>query len=279
MDKLMKAASLNTTKVFNVGDLNSLNSRSGSPGFQRKYISSDKKYFIKQQSIIDGKEMFDYLVELYASMIAQQFPEIDIMKYERCIIVCNNKNVNGCYADNYEIKGYSYLSLRYLCTINNIDYDAISYSFEDSNAFDELVKLFSDVTLLSENVISKYIKDLIFMDLLTCNIDRHGNNLGVFIIQGAEIPAKIFDFGAGYWQGTADLHSGLSINALLRRASIGPLYSYYEDAVYLLRDKCSAKEWDRYKSFVYPELPKELKHEAVLEYQRNVRRLFDGIRL
>lgn len=157
-----------------------------SKGAQPKYF--DGQYWYKANS-----EGYEGLSEYLVSLILQYSNVEDYVTYEQCLI--NGKK--GCRSRSFLNAEESFISFERLYTIYRSGHllDAVRVIPEVKDRISYVVGFVKDTVGVD---CSKYLSQILALDMLTLNIDRHFNNLGVVIdnLTGECRPAPIFDNGA-----------------------------------------------------------------------------------
>lgn len=217
--------------TFNKRDL--LVTRTGSEGFQPKFFSNDRKYFVKCQASISGLLMEDWLVEIIASRFATQLGIPYVYQME-CDVDLDGQSYKGVYSNNFELKNKSFKSFESLLNEKylsaNEDYfirlDAMSKLEWCADKLSELGNINRQLTL-------KYMLDLAIVDCLVGNGDRHTRNFGLFYDndKGYYQIAQIFDSGMGLFENTYYRDKYSSYEEAMRDCYVAP---YGEDPFEML---------------------------------------------
>lgn len=141
----------------------------GSVGYQEKYLRGDYWYKVDKYS---GEGEMEHLVAKI--LRCSTVPESCYVYYERCLI--NNKL--GCKSKTFLRQDEMFLSFNKLYTY--MDSGKLSdkiWSLRDNR--ERLNYLLYFVKSITGLDIFVYLKTIILLDMLTCNRDRHFNNLGV----------------------------------------------------------------------------------------------------
>ena len=188
-------------RVFKVTRKDELVIRSTTDGYQPKYFAEQGKYFLKSQCELQRVLRDDWMVEIIASMLCNHY-KIDAVQQNPCKILTLNtrgdivKERFGVYSDNFEVDGTTFTSLqrvmdKYNDTLSKPEYIKLSAG----SKFDYLIQLLNRYTDLTADECSEYISNMVMLDILVLNQDRHTHNFGLFIKDGKYSVAKLFDFG------------------------------------------------------------------------------------
>jgi hypothetical protein len=222
-------------KTFKVADLVKYadNFRGGTCGYQPKYLTQDRSLFIKEQAVICNQVRDDWRVELFACKVANILG-IPVVQQKPCILnYKNGKQRYGVYSTNFEMQGYQFISFSYLLQRNQDN--LINYNYNNLNACDKmkcLSYLLSRYTNMTKDISDLYIYQLVILDILTGNLDRHLKNFGCFANGNALVRPLIFDNGLGLFEGVVDYNFCDSYDDFMRETYISP---YGEDPFELLR--------------------------------------------
>lgn len=202
MTEFRDISSLNSDfKTFHFLKNEMLAARTGTDGFQPKFFTKDRQYFVKTQAVISGIPMQDWLVEIIASDFCEQL-HIPCIQQHPCIVEYAGHEFFGVYSKNFELEGYTFLS-----------FESLLNRYHLSSKDDYFIKLPSEKKLkwcaeklsvygkLPFNNCLHYMLNLAVIDCLTGNTDRHTRNFGLFYHpdHGFCIPL-IFDSGMGLFE-------------------------------------------------------------------------------
>lgn len=215
--------------VFNVDDRDAINVRSSTDGYQPKFLTNNKSNFIKVQCELQRTLRNDWRVEDIASRICEKLG-IYAVKQTPCRVNIRNskgaiKTRLGVVSRNFENFGYSFISYSRLLDLHKINTD--DKEFTKRNAIDKLkmiINNMSEASGISKEALTKYMFDMITVDLLVLNQDRHFRNFGVFWnskTNNYEI-AMLFDFGMGLFENDTHFDTLSTLNDCMRYSYIAP---------------------------------------------------------
>lgn len=226
-------------KVFVITKQDILYSRTDTDGFQPKALSKDRKWFIKVQATISGKQMDDWKVEIIASDICKQLG-IPCVEQKMCNVVYLDKTYKAVYSKNYELDGFEFLSFESL--INNLGLSTYDKEFITRDANEKLIwcaqKLTEASNIPYEETL-KYMIDLAVVDCLVGNVDRHTRNFGLFydsISNEFKIPL-LFDNGMGLFEHDSYRDEYKTFDEAMRNVYVSPYGEDPFDMIKLLDDK------------------------------------------
>lgn len=154
-------------------------------------MSNDKRYFIKEPFRYQNIIWADYKVELLAENIITQLNiETESIRQEFCTI----DNRPAVCSINFRTNGYEFISFHRIIEkmrLKFVDvwFPEVKFQF----TIDTIQKYFGlDVT--------NYMLDMVLIDTLVGNEDRHLNNFGVFNGKNGITVAKLFDYGLGLFE-------------------------------------------------------------------------------
>ena len=242
-------------KTFNVNEIDKLTSRSGTNGYQPKYLSNDEKYFIKSQLELSGTLRDDWRVEHIATKLAYQ---LGIGNYVVQQLPCNinikrnNKLIKrkGIFSKNFEKEGYQFISLETLLNLNGLTCNC--KEFIKSNAIGKInfiVQNLNKLTNISKEKLLFYIYNYTTLDILVANEDRHIKNIGVFknIKENTFNTALIFNFGNGLFESNTYYDNLNTLEEGLSRLTLEPSG---ENPFDLLRDLLKVKTYRNYFNYL-----------------------------
>lgn len=190
------------TKTFHFDKKDLITLRSSTGGFQPKFLSRDRQYFVKAQAVISGVTMQDWLVEIIASDFCRQL-DIPCVQQKECAICFAGREYKGVYSDNFELQGRSFKSFESLLNENMMSTN--DSAFIRKNAVEKLYWCAKQLSLLCGLEYMdclNYMLDTAVIDCLVGNVDRHTRNFGIFynnLCGKYEIPL-IFDSGMGLFE-------------------------------------------------------------------------------
>lgn len=190
------------TPVFHFDKKDLIALRSSTGGFQPKFLSEDRQYFVKAQAVISGVIMQDWVVEIIASDFCGQL-DIPCVRQRECTVFFAGREYKGVYSDNFELSGCSFKSFESL--LNENMKSTNDSSFIRKNTVEKLYWCAKQLSLLcglEHKDCLKYMIDTAVTDCLVGNVDRHTRNFGIFYnnFNGKyEIPL-LFDSGMGLFE-------------------------------------------------------------------------------
>lgn len=246
--------------IFEKSDM--LMCRTGSDGFQPKFITKDRQYFVKCQATIDGLLMNDWLVEVIATHFCKQLSIPCIIQKPCTIFVCG-REYKGVYSDNFELKSWGYKSFETLLNENklstNEDY------FIRLSTIDKIEWCVEHIHWITESISKSrarlYLLDLAVLDCLVGNSDRHTRNFGIMTNQatGKVKVADIFDSGMGLFENTSYRDTYDKWTDGLRELYVAPYGEDPFEMIDLLQKEYNIKNlYDFDKLSIPDELPNKL---------------------
>lgn len=213
-----------------------------SKGNQRKWISKDRMYYVKECYIDEnGKQWRDDMVErcayqLFTSLGMEQYglkmPFTDV-----CEIVTHDRFggsvvLKGSITNNFledEEEWISFDRMDILTIEKAADENIL---FERKNTFNSAVQSIIDVYLAyieDEDAIRFYLGYIALSDLLLLNSHRHKNNFGmVRRTDGECVVSPVFDYGLGLFEGS-DRYRSLPFDTLTKTFQFQPFMKTYAD--------------------------------------------------
>lgn len=190
-------------KVYDVSNLERINCRTGSEGYQAKYYADNKEHFIKTQASLSGILMRDWQVEVIASKLCKLL-NIYSVEQHHCKVKNNDRVLDAVVSNNFEKEHKEFISFETL--INKFDGSSTHESaFIKMSSYDKLnycACMISKATKINIKHTFKYMLDLAIIDILVGNIDRHTRNFGVFwdSLYSRYSIARVFDNGMGLFE-------------------------------------------------------------------------------
>lgn len=159
-------------------------------GYQKKFKTKSGEY-IK----LDAPNNYASLSEVIASRFIQNTNLVEkygFVEYQPCYVIIDNKSYLGCISKDF-VKDNTLLTIEDIWE---------TYYFQDFETFkrnhsgtiyNDFIEFLSNFN--SKDLIIEYITDIITLDKIILNTDRHTNNIGVFLKGNDILPTPIFDNG------------------------------------------------------------------------------------
>lgn len=211
---------------FDKKDLISLRSSTG--GFQPKFLSADRRFFIKAQAVISGVVMQDWIVEIIASDFCTQLG-IPCVVQNECDIVFAGRRYKGVYSCNFEFYGKSFKSFETLLNENMMSTnDGGFIRMDTAEKLRWCADKLSALCRIDFAQCLKYMVDTAVVDCLVGNVDRHTRNFGVFYdnINGVYGIPLIFDSGMGLFENDSYRDNYMTFDDAMHSCYVSP---YGED--------------------------------------------------
>lgn len=253
------------TKVFRFSKNNLITLRSSTGGFQPKFLSEDRQYFIKAQAVISGVTMQDWIVEIIASDFCRQL-HIPCVQQKECTIFFAGREYHGVYSENFELQGNSFKSFESLLNENMMSTN--DSSFIRKNTAEKMYWCAEQLSLLGNleyTACLKYMIDTAVIDCLVGNVDRHTRNFGIFYnnFRGKyEIPL-IFDSGMGLFENDSYRDHYKSFDDAMHNCYVSPYGEDPFDMIDLLEKEFAIS---RKYPFHNLQLQQELPNRYAAEY-------------
>lgn len=184
--------------VFNVTHLRPCSS-SVARGNQQKWYDPDKRLFIKGPFDYQGVVYKDYLCEVIASSIGQQLG-FDIVPAQVCKIRKGQAEIFGSYTENFLAEGEEHIPFYRLYTHlpGVTDYKSLVL-MSTVERVEYVLHVFQKMCNLDA---SSYLYQMIVLDALVGNEDRHLNNFGVIRSPSTGLfrTAPLFDQGLSLFE-------------------------------------------------------------------------------
>lgn len=114
-------------RKFYLSDLNPYIIRSGTYGYQPKYLTRDGEYFVKEQAVLGGELKNDWKAEMFACRVANIL-KIPCVQQKPCkIIYTDNKFRYGVYSKNFEKQGFYFVPFECLMALVGKPFNITEY--------------------------------------------------------------------------------------------------------------------------------------------------------
>lgn len=207
--------------------------RIGTDGYQPKYLIENGRKFLKIQCILDSTLRDDWRVEEIASEICRQL-NIYSVRQTPCTIAIDGKYRHGVVSDNFEKEGYKFVSFEKLLEMHGLTSNCEEFNNADAmGKINFIVNNIVRFTKIPEFIVIQYLFDMVTVDLLVLNQDRHTRNFGIFknIPHNRYEVALLFDFGMGLFENNTIFDDLYTLDKCMRYSYIAP---YGEDPFDLL---------------------------------------------
>lgn len=167
--------------------------KTSSKGNQNKYYDIKEKKYIKEQFIYQDVKWKDYMVEHLSYIIGSQLnTSTTILKQD--IVKLSNGNY-GVISNDFAIDK-QWVSMIKLCD----SYELKTYKNDPAKLLNLFIDIFKKHNIKQE-CIEDYFTDMIILDYLLGNEDRHYNNFGLLVNSSMKYEiAPLFDFGLGLFE-------------------------------------------------------------------------------
>lgn len=192
--------------IFDKHECFELAVNTSSKGAQRKWLSSDKKYFIKECFYYQLRYWNDDLVEMIASCIAEQLGIYHLEQH-----IGNISGIDCSYSEYWgDAKFISFGKLQ--------GFDKI---WEYKDAVDR-IKYTADLMFHISGIdCTGYLADMTMVDFIVGNEDRHLYNFGILYDGNSYNIAPLFDCGLGLFEHDID-YKNIELEDSISRMSKKP---------------------------------------------------------
>lgn len=227
-------------RTFKVNSKQALRQRTGTDGYQPKFLVDEGKYFLKVQCKLSGEYMDDWRVENIASRVGTSLG-FNIIKQNPCNVILTEdrfeRQLKGVYSVNFEQLGLKYRSFESIVNTVGIETKRNEAFIKMSNTdkMRWMASLIAKTTFITYNEYLDYLIKTAIIDIIVGNADRHTRNFGVVFnsnTQKDEI-APIFDCGMGLFEHDIWIKHNADFETALSQLYIEP---YSEDPIRLLHD-------------------------------------------
>lgn len=219
--------------IYNVSSINRFPLSSTSKGNQAKWVCGDK--FLKADSM-----GYESIAEVLATEVEMAIKGINFVDYSLCIINEDGRKYYGCSSDVFIKKGESLIS---------IDRVLSRYAGSEKSkslllkgiVCNELVSRICDIcsqlTMIPQYEIMNYFSQIVKLDALILNEDRHLNNI-TFIqgVDGGYRCSPIFDNGLSFLSDINDYPFSVDIPILVRKVKAKPFSSDFKKQIRYFAD-------------------------------------------
>lgn len=189
-------------KIFDPKDCTAITLNSPSKGAQNKWITSDNKFIIKDRFYYQLRYWNDDLVEVLASKIGRQLG-LNILEQHLCKL--GSKDCS--FSENWGNKRF-------------IPYDKLDKANDFIGYSDPTDRVKYIISCLSNAVhrdATDYVKEILTIDFLIGNEDRHTQNFGILVDEYGQVEfSPIFDCGLGLFEHDI-LYNELSLSDSIKK--------------------------------------------------------------
>lgn len=227
-------------RTFKVDNNKALQKRTGTDGYQPKFLVEGARYFVKVQCKLSGEYVDDWRVEDIASRTGGQL-DLGVLKQTPCNVQISytkyKRTLKGVYSNNFELLGYRYRSFESI--INSLGLETKrNTNFIKMSNIDKIkwmATIISNHTSISYNQYLDYLIRTALIDIIVGNADRHTRNIGLLynINKQCEEVSPIFDCGMGLFEHDLWIKHNASFDEACGQLYIEP---YSEDPIILLNE-------------------------------------------
>jgi len=211
---------------------------SSSKGNQRKWYSKDEDLYLKEQFYHQGVYWQDWKVEVLSYFVAQQCGIGDkVVKQLPVRIIDGDSTTYGVVSENFLDIREEWVSIYRIMQKFDFELSPRMMPLDKFNYLRDKVYTYLDLDL------KEYLLNMMILDLLMLNEDRHLNNLGVIVKNGVYKEAPLFDFGLGLFEWSKK-YAGKTLEQALMYTDARP---FDADLYAAVKHVCSS---DEYKSYV-----------------------------
>lgn len=203
-------------KEFDVSFRNEVLNSSTSKGTQRKWVVDD---FLIKADMLGYESIAEVVVADFLSYV----DNIDFVDYSLCnISIGDSASLTGCYSKYFLKSGEEYTSFQRLLKLFYGSEKKLNLALKGYQGKDKCREVISIVRDLTGLDVSCYVSNMLKIDALILNEDRHFNNMGV--IKGINYwrLCPIFDNGLSLLSDTNDYPFGTPVRFLCNRVKAKP---------------------------------------------------------
>lgn len=213
---------------------------SSSKGNQSKWYDPKSRSFIKKAFDYQGRIWKDYLCEKIAVEIGSQL-DMSVADTEPCLIQDGDTEVIGSISSNFLNDYEQFISFQRL--LNMAQYDVTSKHYRDMSVTERILSAVEVYDRYCKVDARQYLYEMICLDFLIGNEDRHHNNFGVIRTpEGYRLPPH-FDNGLSLFEHDTK-YMGVPLHVCIRKMKGKPfstdLKKAYVAATQLFKD-CSLR--------------------------------------
>ena len=211
----------NNEKIYKEDDLLELNLLNSSKGNQHKWYDSETNVYVKGQFMYQNKAWKDYLVEILAHKLAKQMNlSTAVLEQTKCKIITKDATILGVISKDFSVDEIEYISFYRLSAtaLNN----QFPKNATNTTIFNYIRDIIYDICKFDCH---NYVLDMLLLDTLLCNEDRHLHNFGVFRQGTVFKPAVLFDFGLGMFEHDRKYENIVSVEQVFDMVSCKPFQS------------------------------------------------------
>ena len=210
---------------------------SSSKGNQRKWYSREKDLFLKEQFYHQNMYWQDWKVEVLSYYIAQQCNlDSKVIKQTPARIFDGSSMTYGVISKNFLGDDEEWISMYRIMQKFGFELSPRMMPLDRFNYLRDKVYNHLDLDL------KEYLLNMMILDLLLLNEDRHLNNFGIIMKDGIYKEAPLFDFGLGLFEWTKK-YAGKSLEQALMYTDAKP---FDTDLYAALNHVCSNTEYKNY---------------------------------
>lgn len=189
------------SEYYDLGSAKPFAPRSSTDGYQAKFIVNGGKQFLKLQCVLHGQQLKDPWVEVIASTLAERVG-IPCVKQKFASARWRGLGYVGVVSDIFSDEFYSYSRMTELNgeDIKNSEYNSLC-------ATDKVTFLAHNMARYTQSDVGlwcRYLRNMMLLDILVGNNDRHFHNFGSFNLAA---PALLFDNGMGMFVDCPDYYT------------------------------------------------------------------------
>lgn len=205
--------------VIHVEKHNRFDKMSTSKGNQTKWFKDNM--FIKADSM-----GYESISEALVADLLRYVEDIEFVDYFMCKIIEDDCSFDGCYSCNCLEPDEEMVSVYRILQSYGFVLSNGSINSKGQNLFDFVCKTISEITKLD---MYKYISDLVKIDYITRNEDRHLNNICVIMEpDGSFRYAPVFDNGLSLLSDITDYPLDKPTRDLMRKVHSKPFSSKFD---------------------------------------------------
>lgn len=205
--------------TFNVNSDDRFNLSSTSKGNQIKWVKDGK--FLKADSM-----GYESIAEVLAAEVEAATENLDYINYSLCLINENGTNLFGCVSDVFTDTGDSIISVDRLLSRyagSEAEKHRLLKNISGKDLVKKVVGICSQLTSISYDEVMVYFSNIIKLDAIILNEDRHTNNI-TFIKSGEGVYkcSPIFDNGLSFLSDAVDYPLEYNTASLIRKVKSKP---------------------------------------------------------
>ena len=210
--------------MINFDNLQQIQSESSSKGNQLKFYNNSLWYKL------DSPYCYQGLAEEFISYIESCIMNFSYVQYQAIKGYCKDEEVRGCYCQNMYSSTTQFISFRNILRNKGISSNIFIKYDNTADNIKAVVETLYNLTGLN---LLEYLKNILFLDALIINEDRHWMNLGICLTNNKYHVAPCFDNGSSLFcvNWTYRKRKSFEENIEFAKTSARPFSKFYDKQI------------------------------------------------